>query len=247
MRLLTILWLTALLAQAQDFEVASVRPHKGYAIRSGSLAVSGSLIRLDGYTVYGLLLDSWHLGSFQISLGPAINAEDVAGNMYDIVARTPGDGRPKLADVRIMLQHLLTERFHIATHMEMRVMDVSVMELASHHPVLKPSTSTQSCAVHTIPLIDGRNDDEILTNCPIDELAGVLSGLLTRPVLDHTGLDGLFDFHFQAISDIRSRGKVEDYDIDPTSAAAKLGFKLKNKRAAVPILVVDHLEKLSPN
>lgn len=106
--------------RGQVFEVASVRPHSGPAVRSGPLTVSDPLIRLEGYTVFGLVMDAYNLQPYQLTFGRAVHPEEIAGAMYDIVARTPGGGMPRIDDVRAMLRNLMAERFHLGVHREQR-------------------------------------------------------------------------------------------------------------------------------
>jgi uncharacterized protein (TIGR03435 family) len=51
------------------FEVASIKPHQGPLSRIMDFKVSGSRVTLEGYSVFLLILDAYHLkGSYQISL-----------------------------------------------------------------------------------------------------------------------------------------------------------------------------------
>lgn len=90
----------------------------------------------------------------------------------------------------------------------------------------------------------------------LDHLAGYLVDFEDpgRPVVDQTGLTGAYDFSLDWLAD------------QPTSSAApgaqpadaegpsffeaikeQLGLRLKPTRAAIPVLVIDHIEPLSPN
>ena len=73
------------------FEVASIRQHQTSAIRNGPLTVSSPLIRLEGYTVFGLVMDAYDLKDYQLRFGAVASSEEIYGAMYDIVARVPGD------------------------------------------------------------------------------------------------------------------------------------------------------------
>ena len=88
-------------------------------------------------------------------------------------------------------------------------------------------------------------------------LAKRLSGLVDRPVLDRTGLAGRYQVALDlARADIRKPAKLvgrkggrEVSNAEPDGfsvfrSVQELGLKLEPKRAAVEILVVDHLDKM---
>ena len=116
MPLLALAAIALTLAQQPAFEVASVRQYKGQGHRLGPLTVTGPLIRLEGYTIFALVLDAYHLRDFQLDFGKA-KPEDVTDTIYDISAHAPGDGVPRLDDVRAMLRTLLADRFKLRTHL----------------------------------------------------------------------------------------------------------------------------------
>lgn len=230
------------------FEVASVRPSKGNVFRRGPLTVADPLIRLEGYTVFGLLMDAYHVRDFQLKLSAPVPPEDIVDRMYDIVARTPGAGTPKIEDVRVMLQNLLADRFHLQVHHETKVMPVYALTVVRESARLKASASAAECSVRTRLASDGRNNQETFAGCPIERLADVLRNLTSdRPVLDETGLGGRYDFQLVAIPQYRARGGSDPADIDPIAAVAELGLKLVSKRAPVDMIVVDHLERPAEN
>src|SRR6185312_7525087 len=109
----------------QSFEVASVRRHRGADVfRTGPLTVSGPLVRLEGYTIFGLILDAYDLRDFQVSAAPEVRAhpEEIFDAMYDVVARAPGDGAPSFDEVRAMLRNLLGDRFGLTVHRYLKEM-----------------------------------------------------------------------------------------------------------------------------
>jgi len=250
--LATLLTLVTATAQSDPartaFEVASVRQHEGTDIRSGPLSVSGPLIRLRGYTIYGLLIDAWNVKTYQLKISPDIPKEDIYGNMYNIVARTPGAGTPKLEDVRVMLQNLLADRLKVKVHRETREMPIYALTIARAGVKLKATSAASQCSVHVALASDGRNNEELFSSCPVEELAGSLTNLIgTRPVLDQTGLNGRYDFRLVAAPESRTRNQSDPADIDPITAVGDLGLKLVPQQAPVEIIAVDHLEKLTEN
>lgn len=254
MRTLNALLLAATLAPAQhsvepSFEEASIRAHRGNDIRSGSLSITSPLIRLTGYTMYGLLLDAFDLNAYQISWPPhpPVSVEDVAGTMYDIVARAPGDAVPPADVVRRMLRNLLSDRFKLSVHFETKMTDVYILRSGSKHPALATGDPGQPCSVHSSLAADGRNEEQVFANCSSSQLAEALDKIEGRPVLDQTGLQGVYNFRYIAVPDYRARDHSEAVDIDRIEAVNRLGLKLASEKAALPILFIDHLETPTPN
>jgi bla regulator protein blaR1 len=86
-------------------------------------------------------------------------------------------------------------------------------------------------------------------NASMELLAGSLSMLvLDRPVIDKTGLSGKFDFTLEwAPSD--SPAPPSD-PVGPTPVQAlrdQLGLKVESRKAPVPVLVIDRVERPSEN
>jgi uncharacterized protein (TIGR03435 family) len=196
----------------KSFEVASVRKHQGYVMRTEPFAVSG-LIRLEGYTVFALVMDAYHLRDFQLKFAAAAPDDDFFDTQYDIVARAPGERAPSLDDARVMLQSLLADRFKMSVHRETKEVPVYALQLGKKGPKLKANSADGPCSVKTNAASDGRNREDIFTNCPIERLADRLGNLMdSRPVLDQTGLKGQFDFRLVAIPEYKTRKQSDAAD-----------------------------------
>lgn len=73
-----------------------------------------------------------------------------------------------------------------------------------------------------------------------------------RPVVDQTGLSGRFDFTLQWTPDYKTpHDDGAGLDVTGPSLMEALkeqfGMKLKSSRAAVQILLIDHVDPPSPN
>jgi uncharacterized protein (TIGR03435 family) len=91
-------------------------------------------------------------------------------------------------------------------------------------------------------------------------VAPSLGGLLGRPVINETGLDGPFDFKVEWTPDsaVQLPGKLPRPD-EPADAAAaggisiftafedQLGLKLQPKRGPVPVYIIQKIEKPREN
>ena len=71
---------------------------------------------------------------------------------------------------------------------------------------------------------------------------------LDRPVLDQTGLTGLYDVNIEATPEFRFNKSSEPGDVSVfTAVQEQLGLKLQPGRAQIEVLVIDHIEKPADN
>jgi uncharacterized protein (TIGR03435 family) len=74
------------------------------------------------------------------------------------------------------------------------------------------------------------------------ELARILSGYTDRPVIDRTGLQGSYGIKLDF-----SLRDGDDRPIVYTAVQEQLGLKLETGRAPIEMLIIDHIEKPTPN
>jgi uncharacterized protein (TIGR03435 family) len=94
---------------------------------------------------------------------------------------------------------------------------------------------------------------------PLLELVSLLSGTVGRSVVDRTGLTGRYDIHLKWTPDfVRQRApgdtvRLNGVEFDPsgpsifTALQEQLGLKLESERGTVEALVIDHIERPSPD
>jgi uncharacterized protein (TIGR03435 family) len=87
---------------------------------------------------------------------------------------------------------------------------------------------------------------------------GLQSNILDKPVVDQTGLTGRYDFQLRFTPDatqVANFGLLEpanaaDLDAPPdifTAFEQQLGLKLQPTKAVVDVMVIDRIERPSPN
>jgi uncharacterized protein (TIGR03435 family) len=89
----------------------------------------------------------------------------------------------------------------------------------------------------------------------LGELSVLLSRILDHPVIDKTGIMGLFDFHLEFAVDESTPGGArlppsDEPTVGPsifTAVQEQLGLKLGSAKGPAEFLVVDHVEKPSEN
>jgi uncharacterized protein (TIGR03435 family) len=219
---------------AQTFEVASVKPNKsgrnpGSTGRSGSqLVFENTSLRECIAIAYGIAPDREYALS-----GPTwINTE-----RYDIVAKVPAD-TPR-AQVLRMLQALLADRFQLRLHREKRDLRVYLLTVVRTGAKLKAVPARDGSFTFGPGRISG-------TAQSMAELADKLSRPyfgLGAPVMDSTGLAGVFDFKLEWTPDTVQA----DAATGPSIFAAlqeQLGLKLESSKSAVEVLVIDRAERV---
>jgi uncharacterized protein (TIGR03435 family) len=93
---------------------------------------------------------------------------------------------------------------------------------------------------------------------PLGNLITILQQLVGRPVVDKTGLTGLFDFRLQFSPDGLSSSGVLSGTANPQStpsdpvpslftAIQELGLRLESAKGPVDVLVVDSVQKPTAN
>jgi uncharacterized protein (TIGR03435 family) len=82
---------------------------------------------------------------------------------------------------------------------------------------------------------------------PPRSLTTLLQGSLGRPVIDKTGLKGLFDFRFQFVRQALSPNPDVSGPSIFTAIEEQLGLKLESAKGPVEVLVIDHVERPSEN
>jgi|SRR5580700_4627952 uncharacterized protein (TIGR03435 family) len=95
------------------------------------------------------------------------------------------------------------------------------------------------------------NGDLVGQDVTIEKLSEILSVVVSRNVVDRTGLGGTFDLslHFQIVP-LDTDSSVTDPSGPPSISTAlrdRLGLKLEPQTGPVDVLVIDHVEEPSPN
>ena len=160
-----------------------------------------------------------------------------------------------------MLQSLLEDRFQLKAHSELRALPVYLLTTAKGGPKLTLSDDQTDLSVtqQSIPIeqrrgIMRRTEDGWTANAVrLGALTSFLSQQLGRPVLDKTGLNGLFDFKMHWNQQLtRTPGPDLPSASDPSdpsifTAVEELGLKVESAKAPLEVLVIDSVQKPSEN
>ena len=150
-----------------------------------------------------------------------------------------------------MEQSLLADRFKLKVHFEMREMPVYALVVAKGGATLNPAKTEQPSRVSTV----GNQQGNEMTAIGVTLEQFVQSPLLTgaaggRAVVDQTGLKAAFDFTLRWTPESLSASAARDVGDAPslfTAIREQRGLQLVASRAAVEVIVIDHIERPSSN
>ena len=229
---------TAAFGQAA-FEVASIKPDNSggnyVEVTPGGLLVHSA-------TIATCIKWAWGVSYSQISGADPDGRNLLNSERYEIVAK-PAKPVPE-SQLRLMLQTLLADRFRLALHHETRQMLTYTLVVDQKGPKFRES---QGDGTHQLT---GSKFTRQYKWTTMAELTDDLSDAMSSPVVDRTGLRAQYDFSVDLTPYMSAAPEQQRPDLPGMVATAireQLGLKLNSLRAPVDVLVIDHLEKPSPN
>jgi uncharacterized protein (TIGR03435 family) len=242
------------------FDVASIRESSGLTGNGLRVGVksppNSSTFECTNFPAKSLIQIAYGFGT------PIANVPDwLNGVYYNVQAKSDSSADEQLAklplaDERLekqhMLQVLLVERFHLKYHMEDK--ESSVFALVPAKGGIKltpikldpnaPAPANQGVDIQTHGGAQGL--EFIARTASPTSLAAMLSSQLEAPVIDRSGLTGFFDFTLQMGRDWSANNPQSWPDIF-TAVQEQLGLKLERTKAVLPNLIIDHIDKPTPN
>jgi uncharacterized protein (TIGR03435 family) len=144
-----------------------------------------------------------------------------------------------------MVQALLADRYHLATHFENHELPVYSLVVAKSGPKLG-AVQRSGSSVNT-----GNGRIEVEMSNSVAALADELSKVAGRDVVDKTGISGRYDLKLHWAPDDRATNDTASpIDSGPslfTALEEQLGLKLEPAKGPVQVLVIDHIELPSEN
>jgi uncharacterized protein (TIGR03435 family) len=238
------------------FEAVSIKPNTSgdqrasVGIRGRSYVGSNVPLRLVIMTAYELGLERARLVG-----GP----DWLASERYDVVAALP-EGRDTRG-LPTMLRAMLADRFKLVTHIETRQTPVFALVLARSDGRLGPqlrraSVDCQAEPAAALPPAADRGDAPLCRAEVTDSITGrgqrmsvlarVLAQFVQRTVLDRTGLTGGFDFDIGAPEPGKDPGSDAAGGMF-TALQEQLGLKLESTQAPVDFVVIDSIDRPTPD
>jgi uncharacterized protein (TIGR03435 family) len=297
------------------FDVASVRPskpdspqHSNVPLDSGN--VYGSISPDDARSAAGGYLIATHQSLWRyISFAYKLSGTQELSMRFNMFAGAPKSGAPfwvtgsftappeyfdisarapantSIDQMRLMMQALLADRFHLVTHYVSADAPVFALVLAKPGvtgPNLQPHPSSDACAALVSDQSSAPAPHPTAAPAAMGELPPVcgviahvpssapgqhyggraiplslfatsiptMTGLaaMPRPVVDQTGLSGLYDFTLTWMHDPSGDAAIADNTANFRDALkTQLGLKLKASHAPISFLIVDRVERPSEN
>jgi uncharacterized protein (TIGR03435 family) len=218
------------------FEVASVKPNR--SSQRGSIDTEPGKVTVRNVSLKLIIQAAYGVKGYQIS-GPGW----LESQRYDIVAKAAS---PVWEDDKLMamLQPLLLDRFKLTLHREARDLPAWMLVPGNKGSKLHASKDDGLLEIE-------RKGPESLTarRMSMEQLANYLTTRMDHPVLDMTGIKGLFDIALDWTRDrgLRAPGSETAEVAGPsvfTALQEQLGLKMEARKGPVTILVVDHAEKV---
>lgn len=245
-----------------QFEVASIKPdHSEDAGTMMEFPLGG--FRVVNITPKSLIQYAYNLKEFQISGGPGwadSKTFDIHAKLEDadIQALQQLSPEQRAEQIRLRVQALLADRFKLKVTHTAREGQVYALVVAKGGCKME-SAETKDYSGTSMGL--GRMTGGAI---PVATLADMLSQELGRPVEDHTGLTGKYNFKLRWAPDLNAEAITEARAGNPTrtsnSAAGdtslpslftaiqeQLGLKLELMKAPIEIIVIDHIEPPTEN
>ncbi len=276
---------TARPAERPRFEVVSIKPCKPGVTNAPGTPMYGDQSSPGRLRIgCGILAETDNIGMIQVAYnryasgqltstkvlpiegGPAwIHSErfeiDAASNGHQSIVMMQGP----------MMQTILEDRFKLKIHRETRQGPVYELTLNKGTHKLKP-LQEGSCVPSLIghPLAQLAPDQRRCRNMAarggvemeggtVTGLADLLGMVLDRPVIDKTGLTGLFVIHFVFSTDVAAAPRPAADDPDAPAGGTpdargifqaiqeQLGLRLVPAKGPMDVLVIDHIERPTEN
>jgi uncharacterized protein (TIGR03435 family) len=234
-------------------EVASVKPaqENSAGCSGGPGTTDPGMWRCGNVSLANLISLAYNLQRYQFQ-----PLDWMFDSRYDVVARV-GPGTTK-EQFRQMQQDLLVKRFHFQFHYEPKEMPVSELSVVKRG-LLKESAAAAPEQRDFVQGPTSSFDGSVhwnVTNVSMEEITPIFALQLGGPVKDATGLKGRYDLSLSWYREITTELKarleamgetVTTGEGGPTFRQAvkdQLGLKLEVKKGMVPVMLIDHADKV---
>jgi hypothetical protein len=235
-----------------EFEVASIRPAErpdGRIMQyfqsnpiDLSARTSGTRFTLRVTTLAGLIMDAYSVSDYQFT-GLPDWAND--SNVYEINAKAPGEQPPTPAQIRLMLQSMLADRFQLKLHHKTK--NLTLYELAA---------SKDGPKLELVPERTAESHDSWAI------VPALIATYLDYPLVDKTGLTGFIPTKSEKWDSTVLREELKEArpanfpsgvpfrGLAPSifrEVERQLGLTLRKVNSPTDFLIVDHVERPSEN
>ncbi|HKT81249.1 MAG TPA: TIGR03435 family protein [Vicinamibacterales bacterium] len=223
-----------------SFEAASVRANP--ARRDRLFRFTPEHVDIVGSTLAYIVSQAYEM-PIPRTVYPSSPMKELFSGEYDIHAVA---GRPSTrSDLLAMLRQLLQDRFALTVHTEPRIGPAYNLTVTRAGSRLRRSEQTFETGppVMGLDFLEGRGSS-------VGQMAFLLTARLGRPVIDRTGLGGLYDYRLKIETldarpgaDPKAAGEYWSESSIFTDIQEQLGLRLEGTRAAIDHLVIDRVAR----
>ena len=236
-----VLSLLAGSAQAQQFDAVSIRPNNS-GEQARAFRVQPGQIMATNVTLRHMIWNAYNITDFLVVGGP----DWAATERFDLTAKSSS---PTITpnEMRAMLRTALEDRFKLRARMVTQERPIYTLvraradrapgpRLVSTPGPCDPSDPRRVCG---FSFTGSRLSSRAVT---VARLAAELRGIVERPVVDATGLEGLYEITLEWSPDQQGDGPSLF-----TALQEQLGLRLESGRGPVEVLVIDSAERPMEN
>jgi len=242
-----------------EFEVASVRlanPQSEEAFRQAYLPTlnvePGTNLRIANLKLRDIILLAYGIGARQL-VGPEwlvndpINPGDI--ERFDVIAKVPATASK--AQVPLMLQKLVADRFKLAMHKDVKSIQVYALSVDKGGLKIQPEAEgdrrAPGCRRVVASEANKRLSSAVCQSMTMAQFASQLATLAPAyfregPVVDRTGLTPAYDFTVEWMT----LQQLDAGETGPTmfEGVKKLGLNLDKQKDNAEVFVIDRVEKM---
>lgn len=232
------------------FEAASIKRNTSGRFGMDGPSFKGTTYSAINAPVQALISDAYGVSGRDVMGGPKwifSQLLDGGNERYDVIAKA-AEGS-SVDDQRAMLRTLLAERFAFRFHRDKRELSVYILTKLNEGRSLGPNlrNAVKDCLPRTA--CEGRigGGRAAYTGAQWSNvLQAIAAGLDGARLVDRTGLSGAFDFELN----YTPLGIPTSADSGPdvmTAVRQQLGLKLETGRAPFDVLIIDNIERPTPD
>ena len=228
------------------FEVASVKRVDHDSRRGGTTReVTPTSLTIRNATIGNSIFWAWGYENFRV-IGPSWRdfPTDV---VFDVAARTAAP--VSAAEIKVMFQNLLKQRFQLTFHFEKRDLPVYALVVDKDGPKFRQSATPGDMSIKP-----GDGYSMKFERVSMADFAKTMDPPFTsRHVVDETGLPGVYDFTLDLtpyVVDAQTgkpildaRGALDGEIAHIQALPKQLGLRLERTSAPLEVMVIDHVEK----
>ena len=219
----------------------------------------GKLFTVRGRHVMTINTNMNDLVTFAYGLHPKqlIGAPDwFATEKFDLDGVPDVEGRPSAAQLRLLVQDALVQRFGFKFHRDEKELPAYALTVAKGGPKMTVTSNEPGDPRNF--LFRGLGQLLVSNSTMRDFCDGMQGAVMDKPVVDQTGLTERYDFQLKWTPDqsqfaqmgMNIPAATDDPNAPPslyTAIQEQIGLKLEATKASVQVLVIDHVEKPSAN